>query len=76
MRRRPTDDEIAQRAYELYVQRGHQGEEDAKKDWYEAKAQLEAAESAAESSDAPDGLREVHSDIPAVARTGQKRGSA
>lgn len=50
LRRPPTKDEIARRAWEIYQQRGH-GEADAVRDWWEAKAELEAAEVAAEVHD-------------------------
>lgn len=58
MRRPPTEQEIARRAYELYQQRGH-GDEQAAADWDEAKAELEAAEVDAESEDRPPGLLEL-----------------
>ena len=57
IRRRPTNQEIAQRAYELYQQRGH-GDDQALSDWFEAEAELEAAEAEAESEDMPPGLME------------------
>ncbi len=62
MRRRPTEQEIAQRAQELFEQRQHKGDGEAQRDWDDAKAQLEAAEAAAESDDAPDGIRELRYD--------------
>jgi formate-dependent nitrite reductase cytochrome c552 subunit len=50
MRRRPTEEEIAARAYELYEQHGEvQGR--ALDDWLQAKAELEAAETSAESKE-------------------------
>jgi outer membrane protein TolC len=58
IRRRPTRQEIARRAYELYEQR-HHGDADAARDWLEAERELEAAEAAAESEDTPPGLLEV-----------------
>ena len=57
IRRRPTNQEIAQRAYELYQQRGH-GDDQALSDWFEAEAELEAAEAEAESEDMPPGMME------------------
>jgi hypothetical protein len=51
IRREPTTEEIAARAYELYEQHGRV-EGRAVEDWLEAKAELEAAEVAAESEDA------------------------
>ncbi len=38
VRRQPTSEEIAQRAYEIYQQRGH-GEADALRDWMETTAE-------------------------------------
>lgn len=52
IRRTPTAEEIAARARELWEQRGERpGDEGAC--WREAKAELEAAEAAAESDDQP-----------------------
>ena len=51
IRREPTNEEIAARAYEIYEQHGRV-EGRAIEDWLEAKAELEAAEAAAESEDA------------------------
>jgi hypothetical protein len=52
IRRSPTDEEVAARAREIWEQRGARpGDERAC--WREAKAELEAAEAAAESDDQP-----------------------
>jgi hypothetical protein len=55
MRRTPTEDEIAQRALELYEQAG-QPEGRAEEFWREAEAELAAAEAAAETADIPAGI--------------------
>jgi hypothetical protein len=52
IRRAPTDEEIAARAREIWEQRGGRPR-DERACWREAKAELEAAEAAAESDDRP-----------------------
>jgi hypothetical protein len=64
MRRRPTEEEIAARAYELYEQHGAV-EGRALDDWLQAKAELEAAETSAES-------REVRPKPRSASRRGGK----
>lgn len=50
MRRRPTEEEIAARAYELYEQHGA-AEGRALDDWLRAEGELAAAETSAESAE-------------------------
>jgi hypothetical protein len=50
MRRRPTEQEIAARAHELHEQRGA-AHGRALDDWLQAEAELEAAETSAESTE-------------------------
>jgi hypothetical protein len=57
MRRRPTDQEIAARAHVLWEQSG-EPKGDPQDKWLQAKAELEAAEAAAESSDIASGHEE------------------
>jgi hypothetical protein len=52
IRRSPTDEEVAARAREIWEQRGGRPG-DERGCWREAKAELEAAEAAAESDDQP-----------------------
>jgi hypothetical protein len=51
LRRPPTEEEIAQRAWEIYQQRGR-GDEDAPRALRDARIELESAEAAAEKQDA------------------------
>lgn len=58
IRRRPTREEIAQRANELYRQRERPGL-DPQSCWDEARRELEAAEAEAEREDLPIGFIEI-----------------